>query len=348
MRQRPILIVGAGPAGLSCALWLKKLGLTPWVVDRTHTPGGLMNQNTQPNDWVLGHTGLTGPQLAERFTQHVLRLQIRLSSGIQRFSAARSTEGGFAVHVEEADSAEPSEGGSPPRRNRSAPVPKHANCAAIVLATGTRIRGRESLVGIDGLSEAEDVVRYGPSCFDDIAVAARGRTLIVGGGDNAAENASMLLAAGGKVVVLARSQFRAQAGWMARIRQEPGASCLSGGLIRSFRHEPASSGEQKTVAVALTALEAGDMSIQVQRIHVLTGYEPNSNFADNLDSATWNGLQHDAQGYLCVDAQGRCGPAGIYAAGDVCNPVFPSVVSAIAQGALVAKTIEHDLRNADA
>jgi thioredoxin reductase len=45
-----------------------------------------------------------------------------------------------------------------------------------------------------------------------------------------------------------------------------------------------------------------------------------------------------------VDDAGRCGLSGLYAAGDVCNPRFPSVVSAIAHGAVVAKTIELDNR----
>lgn len=317
----PILIVGAGPAGLSCALWLHKLGLQPRVIDRAAIAGGLMNRNTLPNDWVLGHEGQTGPSLAARFASHIASLAIPVSLGIGGFSAVRQGDG-FKVRLDSASGAE------------------ELHCIAVVLATGTRVRGPESLVGTTGLADIDDMVRYGPSAFDDIAVAAQGLTLIIGGGDNAAENAHMILAAGGEVVLLARSGFRAQAAMMATIAANPRARCLTNGRVLQVKREPGSG----RVVAELAARECGVVSVHAHRLHVLTGYEPNSDFDACFDPDTRQRLQRDAQAYLQVDAAGRCGAQGVYAAGDVCNPAFPSVVSAVAQGAMVAKTIERDLR----
>jgi thioredoxin reductase len=293
MMQTPgVLIVGAGPAGLSCALWLKKLGLAPIILDRAALAGGLMNRNTLPNDWVLGQVGETGPSLAARFVRHVASLQVPISLGIDGLSMVRGDLGFQAQWQERGES-------------------RRLACAAVVLATGTRVRGAESLSGVPGLEEISPHVRYGPTAFDDIPEAARGLTLIVGGGDNAAENAHMLLAAGGEVGVVARSEIRAQTG---------------------------------DFAATLFSEACPSLVVKAQRLHVLTGYEPNSDFSTGFDVDTWRALRRDEQAYLCTDAAGRCGVPGVYAAGDVCNPVFPSVVSAMAHGAMVAKAIERDLR----
>lgn len=321
MMQSPaILVIGAGPAGLSCALWLKKLGLAPHVVDQAGMAGGLMNRNTLPNDWVLGHMGATGPELAARFVRHVAAFQVPISLGVEGLSIARA-ETGFAAQWRVAGAAERFEG------------------AAIVLATGTRVRGVESLAGIPGLDGIASRVRYGPSAFDDLPAAAQGLTLILGGGDNAAENAHMLLAAGGEVAIVARSEFRAQAAMMTAIAAHPRARCLPKGRILSLQVLPAGD-----FTATLQSQAGGPLVVTAQRLHVLTGYEPNSDFSAVLDADTWRALQRDEQAYLRTDVGGRCGARGVYAAGDVCNPAFPSVVSAIAHGAMVAKAIERDLR----
>lgn len=325
MTQPPtVLIVGAGPAGLSCALWLKKLGLAPHVLDQAGAAGGLMNRNTLPNDWVLGHMGETGPELAARFVRHVAALQVPISLGIESLSIARA-EAGFEAQWRAAGTAQRFDG------------------AAIVLATGTRVRGVESLAGIPGLDEIAPRVRCGPSAFDDLSVAAQGLTLILGGGDNAAENAHMLLAAGGEVVLVARSEFRAQAAMMTAIAAHPRARCLSKGRILSLQAHPAGD-----FAATLQSQAGAAFVVRAQRLHVLTGYEPNSDFSAVLDADTWQALQRDEQAYLRTSVGGRCGATGVYAAGDVCNPAFPSVVSAMAHGAMVAKAIERDLRVAAA
>ena len=87
------------------------------------------------------------------------------------------------------------------------------------------------------------------------------------------------------------------------------------------------------------------MSLVVERIHILAGYSPNTAEITDLLAA---GLGHpptlDERGYIIADASGRTGIAGIYVAGDVCTPEFPSVVNALSAGARVARTIELDQR----
>ncbi|MFU1949387.1 FAD-dependent oxidoreductase, partial [Bordetella avium] len=45
------VIVGAGPAGASCAVWLARLGLAPVLVEASARPGGLTADNPFTDDW---------------------------------------------------------------------------------------------------------------------------------------------------------------------------------------------------------------------------------------------------------------------------------------------------------
>lgn len=319
VRKASVLVVGAGPAGMSCALWLHNLGLEPWLIDQAGEAGGLMNVNTLSNNWVLGQMAQTGPQMASQFARHLASLPIRVDMGIERFTVHRQGDA-LLVAVWTAQGL------------------VEQACAAVVLATGTRVRGREALHDIPGMDAIETGrICYGPAAFENLAQAAQGRTVIIGGGDNAVENAHMLLSAGGEVVLLARSEFRAQAALMSRLIDQPRVRLMQQARVQQIK--AAAAGMLLSIATP-----QGFVSVEAQRLHVLVGYEPNGDLAASFDAGMWSAMEHDAQGYLCVDAWGRCGAGGIYAAGDVCNPVFPNVVSALAQGAQVAKAIERDLR----
>jgi thioredoxin reductase (NADPH) len=54
-------------------------------------------------------------------------------------------------------------------------------------------------------------------------------------------------------------------------------------------------------------------------------------------------LQQQQGGYLCTDSWRRSSLAGVYAIGDIASPDLQSVVTAIADGAIAAKAIMHDL-----
>ncbi|WP_168735298.1 NAD(P)/FAD-dependent oxidoreductase [Pseudothauera rhizosphaerae] len=319
-----VAILGAGPAGLSAALWAHNLGLLPLVLERTERTGGNQNLNFLPNKSVLGQDGPTGPELARRFHAHARASGVDIRTGVHLERIARGEGGGGFVLY-------PAHGGA------DAAMP----CAALVIATGTAYRGTEVLAGVPGFAElAAERVACGPFAFVGLE-ALRGKSvLIVGGGDNAFENASLLLAVGATVIVATRSQPRAQAAFMGPVLAHGQAEVLADS--RPLRL--AAAGER---IAARLATPGGEREVVVDRIHVLAGYQPNSTEpAALLLAGTGERLQTDDAGYVRVDAWGRTGIAGVYAAGDVCEVDFPCVVSALAGGARAAKIIERDLREA--
>lgn len=315
-----IVILGAGPAGLSAALWLRNLGFAPRVADIAEHAGGLQNLNFLANDWVLGQPGQTGPALARRFVDHARAAGVPMSMGVRPLKVAGEA-GGFLVRFDNDE---------------------ETACRAVLVATGTRYRAQEVLAGVDGIGDvAPGRIAYGPYAFADLDSLAGKRVLVVGGGDNAFENARLLAPRAAMVHLAVRGRPRAQQGLAAAVAAEVAAGrcrLLGAASLRNMRD--GADGLAVTVTVAGTTER-----MTVDRIHVLAGYEPNTAFIGTVfDTAVATAMGRDALGYLLVDAAGRTGAPGVYAAGDVCNPTFPSVVSAIAQGALVAKTIEIDSR----
>lgn len=329
--DQQIGIIGSGPAGLSAALWLKNLGLQPWLIDSAERPGGLQNHNVLGNDWVLGQRNKTGRDIAAEFVAHLEEAAIPVICHCTPL-ALHGTAGHFRVQL-----------------SRTTATGAHLHertCAALLIATGTRPRAAEVLAGVPGMARLPvGRILYGPPAFADIDQAAGQHILIVGGGDNAFENARLLLAAGARVSMALRSLPRAQTAQAAPVLA---AQAHDG---RCTLYQPA-----RITALAWQAdavqvqLDSVAETLIVDRLHILTGYEPNTAFLSKFLSglqttATSFSLAEmlDSAGYLQVDAAGHTRMAGLYAAGDVCHPEFPSVVSALAQGARAAKTIATDL-----
>src|SRR5215510_8788479 len=72
MSQTPdIPIIGGGPAGMSCALWLANYGLKPIIIERAAALGGMARLSPYPNDGLLGRPGATARENAAEFARHI-------------------------------------------------------------------------------------------------------------------------------------------------------------------------------------------------------------------------------------------------------------------------------------
>ncbi len=78
-------IIGGGPAGMSCALWLVNYGFAPVIIERSTALGGMAHASPYPNEWLLGRPGETARENAEAFARHIRRARDR---GPERYPAA--------------------------------------------------------------------------------------------------------------------------------------------------------------------------------------------------------------------------------------------------------------------
>ncbi|MFG1478113.1 NAD(P)/FAD-dependent oxidoreductase [Xanthobacter sp. V4C-4] len=181
------VIIGGGPAGASCALWLKMLGFRPCLIERRPTLGGLQNDNPYPNEWIASVTNQTGYEVAHDIHRHLLAHDIVCRLG-ESVTALDVVVGGFRVTT----------AGGAMVFGRTA-----------VLASGVRpVKG--------GLS-ASDQVLIGPgrtmfnAAFDGLEVA------ILGGGDNAFENYMFVRKRGAAAVHIYARTIRARREFLEKV-----------------------------------------------------------------------------------------------------------------------------------
>ena len=318
MDRIPIVpIVGGGPAGMSCALWLHNFGLAPLIIESEPLLGGMQRRSPYPNIWLLGRPGALARENADDFVRHITQEGIRTLLGASPDRLIQHGEARFELGVAFVD-------GRPPET---------LSCSALVIATGTQFRSREWL---DSVTNARALVEkrrvhIGPACAGEASADFGSHALIVGGGDNAFDVARLLRAKGTRVTIAMRSQRpRAQAMLVERATADiPG----SGGItIETGQRVLALAEDGSRIQVRL-----GDSrALVVDHVILTLGYEPNTR-APWIDGLR---LAKDPDGYLTVDGNAETSCRNVFAVGDVANPAHPCTATAIAMGTMAAREIQ--------
>lgn len=157
-----IVIMGGGPAGAQCALWLYQLGLKPIIVEKSDRLGGLQAINPYLNTWVAGITATSGEMIATKIHQHIQSLPIPVFLN-QNIKTIQYVKNNFIVETEQ----------------------ESFNAEKLVIATGVSPRNGE-------LKNAPNVLIGPGKKIADFNFKGK-KVAILGGGDNAAENYSFIM-----------------------------------------------------------------------------------------------------------------------------------------------------------
>ena len=307
-----VAILGAGPAGMSCANACLSFGLKPIVIERDDHPGGAQRTNFHPNLWMLGAPGESGETMTRRMAEHYASLGVdtRYQSRVVRVEKAAD---GFTLTIEDRDG-----------QHTEIPV------SALVLATGMRPHATAAL---EALARQSARIIVGPLSDTIRDGIHQQRVLILGGGDNALDHALFLAERGNRVVVCTRGRFSARAGFVSSCGER------SDICLRADCPSP-------DITLTASGLRAGwhAGTEDFDWLLVMYGYRPNTDVLANFGP----GLAPDLidSGHVRVDAWQRTSVPGLYAAGDLTAPPQPSVPTAIAQGLAAARAIERDRRQA--
>lgn len=305
-----VAILGAGPAGMSCANACLSFGLTPVVIEREAYAGGAQRSNFHPNLWLLGSPHESGQELTRRLVQHYASLQAAtlLATALEGLDADPGAAR-FILHL------------CTPEGRRD------MRASALVIATGMRPHATPAL---EQLAQNSMRVIIGPlneRIRDDIRQTG---VLILGGGDNALDHALFLAERGNRVRVCTRAGFSGREALLAACRLRPEIELCPA-------HLPAA---LNATDEGVTATWADGSACRYRWLLVMFGYRPNTEVVDGFAAALRP--TRLASGHLQVDAWQRTSVTGIYAAGDVTLSVQPSIPTAIAQGLAAAKAIERD------
>ncbi len=300
-------IVGAGPAGVSCAIWLKRLGLRPLLIEARSMLGGLTAGSPYPNPWVATSPGVTGVDLAAALTRSVADagVDVKLGTSVADVSRLAAVSGAAGTTGGEGPER-PAVGGF----RLSFADGGHPPLAATTLVVASGVRPRDG-----GLAPRPEIlIGPGRHVLDH---DFRGlRVAILGGGDNALEHFAIISGRGAAALDVFARTLRAQKRWLDATPRKN----LHVGPYRVDDRELTVAGRP------------------YDRLLVFYGYAPVADFTVSL------GLARDAAGYLRTDSRtAETSAAGVYAIGEVANRLHPSVVTAMADGVTAAKAIQRRL-----
>ena len=300
-RVESVIIMGSGPAGLTAALYAARANLTPLVVEGLH-PGGLLQDTTQVENFPGYPRGVLGPKLIAD-----------LRSQAERFGARYT--GDDVTHVELAGAA----GGV--HRIWIGDSAYHAR--ALVLAMGARPKA----LGVPG----EDALRRRGIAFCavcDAPLFAGRRTLVVGGGDSAMEEALGLARHAAAVTLIhRRTQFRASPIMLQRVRETGNVTLLTPYAVEAF--VPGADGN--LAAARLRRTDGEELrELAVDGAFIAIGHVPQSDLVRGH-------VELDAEGYVVTQpGSSATNVPGVFACGDLIDRRYWQAVTAAGSGCAAA------------
>jgi thioredoxin reductase (NADPH) len=300
-----VVIIGAGPAGLSAAFWCDELGLDTLVLEQDEGVGGQLLSIYNPIENYLGLRASNGRELLERFSAGVAEADFDLWTDVEIESVDLKAKRIALRSGEELQSI------------------------SIIIATGIRRRK----LGIPGADEfaGRGIIE---SATRDAQLFAGRDVCVIGGGDAAAENALLLAEVCPTVTLVHRGKtLRARREFTERLH---GTHCITvfteSRVLRVL-------GNERVEAVEILRKDAlKPFQMAVGGVLIRVGVEPNTELFREQ-------LQLDERGYIRVSGDQETRVANVFAIGDVSHPLAPTISGATGAGATAAKVIASRLNS---
>ena len=294
-----VIIIGAGPAGLSAALWCDELGLDCLVLEQNERTGGQLHSIYGAVENYPGLHASNGAEFFEHFSQRVADAEFDLWTNVE---------------IEKVDLK------AKRIRLRSG---EELQSISLIIATGVRrkrlgIPGEQEFVG-HGIIES-------PS-RDRNEFAGRD-VCVIGGGDAAVENALLLAEVCPTVTLVNRSKaLRARTTLAQQLQGQHCITVFPESVVTRIL------GNHEVEAVEILRQDAlKPFQMAVRGVAIRIGVEPNT---DHFRGQ----IQLDDAGYAVVTSRQETDVANVFAIGDLSNPLAPTISSAAGAGATAAKVI---------
>jgi thioredoxin reductase (NADPH) len=196
-----------------------------------------------------------------------------------------------------------------------------------------RVRGRTLLVATGlkrrslGIPGERELLGRGVShsANRDRTIYAGKPVVVIGGGTGAVEDALLCAEVGCEVTLLHRSaRFRARTDFYSRARENPAIRIVTNVDVRRIL------GAERVEGVEYRAKGSRvTRTVDADGVFVRIGWEPRTELLRGQ-------LALDRAGYIRVKLGGGTSVPGVFAAGDVCSPRWPSIANAAGQGAAAA------------
>ena len=302
------LILGSGPAGYTAGIYAGRAGLSPVIYEGLQ-PGGQLTTTSEVENFPGFPEGVEAYDLMDNMRQQAERYGAEIRSNIAT-----------KVNLDKAPYSVTFDDGS------------EVLCHTLIIATGATAKYL-------GLADEETYKGHGVSaCATCDGFFYRKKTVaVVGGGDTACEEASYLAGLADKVYLIVRKPFlRASKTMQDRVMENPKIEVLfetnTIGLFGEGKLEGAYLVHRKGEA------DEKQYDLPIDGFFLAIGHKPNSDLF-----ALW--VKTNEQGYILTEGDTPLtGIPGVYAAGDVADPLYRQAVTAAASGCKAAIEANHYLQ----
>src|SRR5690606_25671518 len=304
VKHHRLIILGAGPAGYSAAVYAARANLKPVLITGM-APGGQLMTTTDVDNWPADFAGVQGPELMERFQKHAERFETELVydhiNRVELRERPFRLEGDSAVYT----------------------------CDALIIATGASAQYL-------GLPSEQAFMGKGVSaCATCDGFFYRGQDVaVVGGGNTAVEEALYLSNIARHVTLVHRpDKLRAEKILQQKLLDKPNVSIEWDHVLEEVLGDDAG-----VTGMRIKHVRSGESKeVPVHGVFIAIGHTPNTGiFEGQLDM---DGGYIITRGGRHGMATATSVP-GVFAAGDVQDHVYRQAVTSAGTGCMAALDAE--------
>jgi len=300
MKKEKVVIIGSGPAGLTAALYAARARLEPLVISGNQL-GGQISITNEVENYPGFPDGTTGPELVELMRNQAEVFGARMV--IDEVTEVNLTTGSPFTLTTHSETYE---------------------AEAVIVTVGASskrlgIPGEEELIGRG--------VSFCATC--DGSFFREKDVVVVGGGDSALEEGLFLTRFANQVQVIhRRDQLRAGEALKRRGLGSEKIEFVWDTVVEEIV------GNGKVEAIRTRNVKTGNATdLSTDGVFISIGHYPNSSLFEGQ-------LEIDGKGYLIVDQKMMTSVPGVFAAGEIMDPVFRQIATSVGQGSSAAMMAE--------
>ena len=302
-----LLILGSGPAGYTAAVYAARAALDPVLITGIEQ-GGQLTTTTDVDNWPGDAEGVQGPELMQRMQKHAERFGNEI----------------VFDHIHTADLSK-----------RPFTLTGDAGtytADALIIATGASAK----YLGLD--SEEAFKGRGVSACATCDGFFYKNQPVaVIGGGNTAVEEALYLSNIASKVTVIhRRDSFRAEKILINQLMKKAETGNVE--ILWNSTLDEVLGDEAGVTGMRVKSTEDGStQDVAVQGVFIAIGHQPNTSmFKEQLE------MQHD---YIILQKGQQTSIPGVFAAGDVSDPIYRQAITSAGAGCMAALDAERFLES---